>query len=67
METIEGKCKVIVRVRPLLENEPKLEAVTVDTEKNTVQVSLLDPERFRFSPSLFAREKRVLTSPSCCQ
>ena len=37
---MEGKCKVIVRVRPLLENEPKdADAVSVDTEKNNIQVS----------------------------
>ena len=36
---MEGKCKVIVRVRPLLQGEPEdAEAVAVDSEKNTSQV-----------------------------
>ena len=38
-EEVEGKCKVIVRVRPLLQGEPEdAEAVAVDSEKNTIQV-----------------------------
>lgn len=40
-EQLEGKCKVIVRVRPTLENEHKdAEAVSVDTDKNNIQVRL---------------------------
>ena len=36
---VEGKCKVIVRVRPLLQGEPEdAESVAVDSEKNTIQV-----------------------------
>ncbi|QDZ18522.1 kinesin [Chloropicon primus] len=43
---VEGKCKVIVRVRPLLENEPKdADAVSVDTEKNNIQVRVLSKSK----------------------
>ena len=47
---VEGKCKVIVRVRPLLQGEPEdAEAVAVDSEKNTIQVKE-SPLKFQHHP-----------------